>query len=80
MEEVNETVGVEVGFWGRKIWPMRFVWGGKRHEVRRVTIRFERRDGGRRYLCFGVETAGMVAELALDRDDLTWKLKEVGST
>lgn len=74
MDTEKEMVGVEVSFWGRKVFPIRFVWRGRRHEIKRVTGKFERSDGGRRYLCFGVDTGGMVAELAMDKDDLSWRI------
>jgi hypothetical protein len=74
MDEIREMVGVEVGFWGSKMIPMRFMWHGRRHEIKRVTIKFEREDGGRKYLCFGVDTGGMLAELLLDRQSLVWRV------
>jgi hypothetical protein len=75
MQNINELIGVEVGFWGRRMTPLRFVWNGRRHEVKRVTMNFERTDGGKKYMCFAVDTGGMVAELVLDREDLIWKLQ-----
>lgn len=74
MAEIQEMVGVEVGFWGARVVPMRFVWNGRRHEVKRITIKFEREDGGRKFLCFGVDTGGMIAELLMDRQSLVWKV------
>ena len=67
-------VGVDVSFWGSKMFPTRFVWGGRRHEIKRVTMKFERKDGGKRYLCFAVDTGQMMAELAMNREDLSWRL------
>ncbi len=74
---IQEIVGVEAGFWGGKIYPLRFVWGGRRHEVKRVNLVFERKNGGRKYLCFVVDTGGMVAELAFDRQDLGFSITNV---
>lgn len=74
---LDGAVGVEVGFWGTRVIPLRFVWNGRRYEVKRITMNFERRDGGRRYKCFAVDTGGMVAELRLDREELTWRLAAV---
>ncbi len=59
---------------------LRFVWGGRRHEVKRVNLVFERKNGGRKYLCFVVDTGGMVAELAFDRQDLGFSITNVEST
>lgn len=74
MEKSSETIGVEASFWGARIFPLRFVWRGRRYEVKRVALRFERKDGGRKYLCFDVDTGGMVAELALDKENLDWRV------
>jgi len=72
--ETNEEIGVEVGFWGRKVIPLRFIWGGRRHEVKRVTLKFERKDGGKVFLGFSVDTGTMLAELLLDKEDLVWRI------
>jgi hypothetical protein len=73
-EILNETIGVEAGFWGKKMVPLRFVWNGKRYEIKRVTMNFERSDGEKKYRCFAVDTGGMIAELRLDKEELVWKL------
>lgn len=73
----SNIVGVEAGFWGSKIYPLRFVWNGRRHEVKRVNLVFERTDGGRKYVCFAVDTGGMVAELALDKQNLQFSITGV---
>lgn len=75
MQNIDELIGVEVGFWGRRVTPLRFVWSGKRYEVKRITMNFERRDGQKKYSCFAVDTGGMMAELILDREELIWKLR-----
>ncbi len=74
MQDTKEIVGVEAGFWGSKLTPLRFVWNGRRHEIKRVNMTFERSNGGKRYLCFAVETGGMVAELALEKENLRWSV------
>lgn len=67
-------IGVDVSFWGQKIYPTRFMTEGRRYEIKRVMIRFERKDGGREFLCFGVDTGGAIAELQMDKTDLSWRL------
>jgi hypothetical protein len=74
---IQETVGVEAGFWGGKVYPLRFIWNGRRHEVKRVNLVFERRDGGRKYLCFAVDTGGMVAELVMDTQNFQFSIASV---
>lgn len=74
---ISEHIQVDVRFGYLKMLPVRFYWSGREYTVRRVTIQFERTDGGKKYLCFGVDVGGMVAELALDKQDLTWKLQQV---
>ncbi len=74
MERTGEMIGVEVSFWGAKIFPLRFVWNGRRHEVKRLALRFERKDGGRKYICFDVDTGGMMVELAMDKESLNWRV------
>ena len=74
MLETKDSVGVDAAFWGTKIYPLRFTWNGRRYEVKRITMKFERKNAGRKYLCFAVDTGGMLAELAFDRTDLQWRL------
>ncbi len=72
-----ESIGVDVRFWGMKIIPIRFYRAGRRYEVKRVAMQFERKDGGKQFLCFAVDTGVNMAELLMDRQDLSWKIKEV---
>ena len=72
-------IGVDVSFWGEKIYPTRFMFNGRRYEIKRITVRFERKDGGREFLCFGVETSGALAELRMDKSNFTWKLGSIES-
>jgi hypothetical protein len=74
MQIVNELVGINVRFGGGVVLPIGFDWRGRYYVVQRVTMTFERKNGGRRYLCFIAETAGMLAELAMDRESLIWRL------
>lgn len=63
-----------VRFSGGKTEPIIFEWRERRYNVKRIALVFDRRDGNRRFLCFAVDTGGMMAELALDRDNLVWKI------
>lgn len=67
---------IEVGVWcGRlKTVPKVFVWKNRRYEVKKVTIEIERKDGNKKYKCFGIETDGMVAELRWNMTNLSWQL------
>jgi hypothetical protein len=74
MERVDEMVEVLVRFARGQMQILRFYWQGRTHEVVRTTIRLERKDGGREFWCFGVETQTLVAELALEKAKLIWRL------
>lgn len=74
MDRIAEPVEVEADFCGRKILPLNFIWRGRKYTVLRVALQFERKDGGRRYWAFAVDTGGNMAELLLDREDLTWRI------
>ena len=78
MDIVNENiiVGVEFGF--GKVNPKWFEWKGREYQVKRVPMIFERQDGGRKYLCFSVDANGMMVELVMDRQDLSWRIGKCG--
>ncbi len=79
MEKIQEVIEVTADFkWG-KVTPISFVWKGRKFEVGRVTITFERKDGGRKFICFGVETTGMMAELAWDIQAMKWLIVGVAA-
>ena len=65
-----EPVDAQIYFMKNKLVPTRFLRAGRSYTVNRVTVTFERVDGGRKYVCFGVETGGAVAELRLDTKNL----------
>ena len=70
----REGLKVLVEFDGLQIRPVRFWQGIREYEVKRVTMRFERKNGGRRWLCFAVDTGGALAELRLDRENLQFSI------
>ncbi len=74
MQIINEAIGVNVRFGGGVVLPIGFDWRGHSYSVSRVTMVFERQDGGRRYLCFVAEAGGMLVELVLDRESLGWRI------
>ncbi len=74
MEVVNERIVVGVEFAPGKVMPRWFEWKGREYLVKRVPMVFERKDGGRKYLCFSVDASGMMAELVMDREDLSWRI------
>lgn len=71
---INERVEVIVRFGGGKVIPVSFEWKNRKYEVKSVPMRFERRDGERKYLCFNVSTEGMMAELVMDRESFDWRI------
>ena len=65
-------VRVIVEFSEGKVKPVRFWRGMREYEVKNVPMIFERSDGGRKYMCFAVDTGGMMAELAMDCQSYQW--------
>ncbi|KKT97424.1 MAG: hypothetical protein UX80_C0009G0032 [Candidatus Amesbacteria bacterium GW2011_GWA2_47_11b] len=65
---------IVVRFSQGKVKPETFWWNGREYQVERIPLIFERKDGGRKYLCFSVDCGGMIAELVMDKEDLTWRL------
>ncbi|TSC84545.1 MAG: hypothetical protein G01um101416_1059 [Microgenomates group bacterium Gr01-1014_16] len=65
---------VVVEFEGGKIRPVRFWRGTREYEVKGIPMVFERRDGGRKYMCFAVDTGAMMAELRLDLQNFQFSI------
>lgn len=61
-------------FTGGKIQPEVFWLNGREYRVKSIALVFERSDGGRKYLCFAVDTGGMIAELVMDKVDFSWRV------
>jgi len=74
MENVNERVNVLVKFFDGKTSPTLFEWRGRSYQIKRISLIFDRTDGGKRFLCFAVDTGGMMAELVFNRQDLNWTM------
>lgn len=67
---LNTQSSILVKFEKGKIIPVSFEWNNHEYGVKRIPIVFERTNGGRKYLCFGVDTGGALVELRLDREIL----------
>lgn len=65
---MGESVEVMTKFERGRIKPMWFVWRGRDFRVKGLPMTWERKDGGRRFLCFAVDTGGSLFELRLDRE------------
>jgi len=63
-----------VKFTQGKIKPEMFWLNGREYLIKNIALIFERNDGGRKYLCFAVDTGGMMAELVMDKQDLNWRI------
>ena len=74
MEIMNERIVVGVEFALGKVVPRWFEWKGREYQVKRVPMVFERKDGGRKYLCFSVDASGMMVELVMDKEELSWRI------
>ena len=67
---------VLVEFEGMNIRPVRFWRSNREYEVQKINLKFERKDGGRKYMCFAISTNEMETGLVFDREDLSWSLHE----
>ncbi len=65
---------IVVRFINNKMQPEMFWLNGREYRVKDIALVWERSDGGRKYLCFAVDTGGMLAELDLDKQDLSWSV------
>ncbi len=65
---------VVVRFSQGKVKPEVFWLNGREYRVRDITLVFERSNGGRKYLCFAVDTGGMMAELVMDKQNFSWRV------
>ena len=77
MEHVNERVNVLVKFFDGKTTPTLFEWRGRSYQIKRISLIFDRSDGGKKFLCFAVDTGSMMAELAMDSFNLNWFIKSI---
>ena len=73
----NDKLGVEVGFWGDKFMPIRFVWLGRRYEIKRISVIFQKKINNKSFLGFEVDTGLVTAELLLDKENLEWKIEDI---
>ena len=77
IEEIQEPIEVEARFSSRGMRPLRFLWQGRRHEVREVTCAWSERDGLLVHRCFTVTDGAACYELRFDARDLRWQLIKV---
>lgn len=75
MTSMSERIDVLAKFSFGRAWPEKFWWHGREYEVVTVNLIFQRKDGGKKYLCFSVSTSGLEAELRLDREELLWSIQ-----
>lgn len=73
---INERVEVLVRFGEGKVIPVSFEWKNREYRVKSVPLIFERSDGGRKYLCFSVETGGMMVELRWDLQNFQFSITQ----
>lgn len=65
---------VVVRFAQGKVRPEMFWLNGREYRVKDIALVWERSDGDKKYLCFNVDTGGMLAELVMDKQDLNWRV------
>ena len=65
---------VVVRFGGGKVKPEEFELNGRWYRVKQITLVWQKQDGQRKYMCFSVDTGGMLAELLWDRQSQDWRI------
>ncbi len=68
MQRVEVLAKFEKG----SVFPVKFFIGMREVEVQKINLVYQRKDGGKKFLCFAVSTLGFETELRFDRDNLTW--------
>lgn len=71
---LNAQCSMLVRFEKGKIRPVGFVREGREYQVKAIPLIYERKDGGRRYMCFNVDCGGMMAELVWDLQNFQWRV------
>lgn len=74
---INEPIHIAVVFSHGAVKPAWFLWQGRRHDVREVTMRWQTRDGRDPILHLGVTDGANDFELTLNQQTLTWRVVSV---
>ena len=65
---------VVVRFGGGKVKPEEFELNGRWYRVKQITLVWQKQDGQRKYMCFSVDTGGMLAELRMDLQNFQFSI------
>ncbi len=75
VESIQERIKVRADFEGAKVTPILFRRSNQKHKVTKVNLRWEDREGGRKFFYFSVSVeAGDVYQMHLDSSDMSWHL------
>ncbi len=74
---VNESVKVLALFGGGKMEPLRFSWRGVTYPIRKITLRWQDREGRAVIHHFGVSDGANAFQLGYHSEYLTWTLEAV---
>ena len=75
--QIEEPIRVGVVFERGLVSPRWFLWGGRRYNVSKVTMRWQTQEGQAPVLHLGVTDGVNLFELAFNQKTLTWKLASV---
>lgn len=76
-EQLDEPVETFVQFKNGKTIPRSFTWRGKKHEIEKVGLLYERQNGRVNRHYFSVLSGGALYKLYFDTERLLWVLEEV---
>ncbi len=74
---IEEPVQVGVVFEGGVVCPRWFLWGGRRYNVQKVTMRWQTQEGQAPILHLGVTDGANLFELTFNQKTLAWRLASV---
>ena len=78
MTEIGEEIQVIAAFGRRKgLMPLRFMWSGRRIDIKEITYRWDVKAGERRIIHFSVTDGNNLYELSFDPLSIRWRLEGV---
>ena len=75
--DIDKPIQVGAIFGSNKIIPKWFVWDGRRYEVKKVNLVWQRAEGAALIHYFSVSDDANSYELAFDSKGMTWRLNKV---
>jgi hypothetical protein len=76
-KHLGEKIAVLAVFKNGKLYPLSFLWNGKRYKIERINYTWQKRDGINSYYYFAVCSSSNIYELCFHREGLNWYLTHV---